>query len=355
MATDQAEAEVMEISAPLGAMLEAQTRGEIDVQVSTAKRFPRSIRQFNQELLEMATLDENIAAQCFYAVPRDGKTIEGPSARFAELAASAWGHMRIEGRIVNEDDRFVTGRGVSWDMQRNVAIAYEVRRRITDRNGRKYKDDMITVTGNAAASIALRNAILKNIPKPFWEPAYLAARLVAVGNAQTLADRRAAMLGYFQKMGAAPARVFAALGVQGEQDITLDQLATLKGIATAIKEGDTTVDQAFPPEGAAGPTPERASSPAPEKPTSGVTAPVVITAVKDRTPAKSKEKRFEVTAEGINYHTSDQALVDLATTCAKSKDAVGIAFPDGGTLGNAKNVKLRFDAGVMQAAADGKL
>ena len=40
---------------------------------------------------------------------------------------------------------------------------------------------------------------------------------------------------------------------------------------------------------------------------------------------------------------------------AKSKDAVGIAFPDGGTLGNAKNIKLRFDASLMQSAADGKL
>lgn len=40
---------------------------------------------------------------------------------------------------------------------------------------------------------------------------------------------------------------------------------------------------------------------------------------------------------------------------AKSKDAVGIAFPRGVTLGDAKNVKLRFDADYMQLAADGKL
>jgi NitT/TauT family transport system substrate-binding protein len=40
---------------------------------------------------------------------------------------------------------------------------------------------------------------------------------------------------------------------------------------------------------------------------------------------------------------------------AKSVDAVGIAFPGGKTLGNAKNVKMRFDAGFMQLAADGKL
>ena len=40
---------------------------------------------------------------------------------------------------------------------------------------------------------------------------------------------------------------------------------------------------------------------------------------------------------------------------AKSKDFVGIEFADKSLLGNAKNVKLRFDAGVMQLAADGKL
>jgi NitT/TauT family transport system substrate-binding protein len=40
---------------------------------------------------------------------------------------------------------------------------------------------------------------------------------------------------------------------------------------------------------------------------------------------------------------------------AKSKDAIGIAFPGGKTLGNPDNVKMRFDADFMQMAADGKL
>jgi hypothetical protein len=308
-----------EITAPLGSMLEAQTRGEIDIQVATAKRFPRSLRTFHQEALEMVTLTEQIAEQCFYALPRDGKTIEGPSARFAEIIASAWGHMRIEGRIVHEDDRFVTGRGVSWDMQRNVAIAYEVRRKITGKTNRKYSDDMVTVTGNAAASIALRNAVLKNIPKAYWEPLYLAARQVAVGNAQTLVDRRAHMLAYFQKMGVPPARVFATLGVTGEADVTLDQLATLKGLATAIKEGDTTVDQAFPPEGAPavanGQAPERKSADT-SKPTSGI-ATATVTALWEAKTAKGHPKRYEVVAGGIVYHTHDLAIADRATLLSK--------------------------------------
>ena len=38
-----------------------------------------------------------------------------------------------------------------------------------------------------------------------------------------------------------------------------------------------------------------------------------------------------------------------------SKDFVGIQFPDGSTMGNPRNIKLRFDATYIQMAADGKL
>jgi NitT/TauT family transport system substrate-binding protein len=40
---------------------------------------------------------------------------------------------------------------------------------------------------------------------------------------------------------------------------------------------------------------------------------------------------------------------------AKTADAVGIEFPGGKTLGNPKNITMRFDATFMKMAADGKL
>lgn len=40
---------------------------------------------------------------------------------------------------------------------------------------------------------------------------------------------------------------------------------------------------------------------------------------------------------------------------AKTVDAVGIAFPNGKTLGNAKNIKLRFDSRYVELARDNKL
>lgn len=251
--TGVVESDEREVSA--GGLMEPTSRGELDVQIVTAKRFPRSIKAFMHAAMEMATLDEDTAASCFYALPRDGKTVEGPSARLAEICLSAWGNSRAQARVVAEDERFVTARGEAWDLQTNVAIGYEVKRRITTsekrKNGqvipaKKFSDDMVGVTGNAASSIALRNAILKIIPTSFWRPIYLECRKVAIGTAETLANRRAKMLDYFQKMGVTAERVYEVLGVGGVEDITLDHVGTLRGLATAIKDGDTTVDEAFP-------------------------------------------------------------------------------------------------------------
>ncbi|WP_150124067.1 hypothetical protein [Cupriavidus nantongensis] len=215
------------------------------MQIATAHKFPRSIKRFRDEALAMVTLNENIAQECIYALPRDGKTIEGPSARFAEVVASAWGNSRAGARVINDQGEFVTAQGVFHDLERNVAITYEVQRRITDKNGKRYKPDMIGVTANAACSIALRNAILKGVPKAFWSDMYEQARETAIGNVQTLANRRARALSVLQRYGVSPEKVFAFLGVAGQEDITVEHLTTLFGITTSLKEGEATAEDVF--------------------------------------------------------------------------------------------------------------
>lgn len=220
-------------------------KSEIDQQIATAKRYPRSVTKFLKESQELACLSEDVAGACMYALKRSDKTIEGPSARFAEIVAHAWGNCRAGARIVGEDQRFITAQGFCFDLEKNVAIYYETKRRITNKHGEKFLDDMVGVTANAACSIALRNAVLKVIPKALWNPIYEAARKTAVGDSKTLVDRRTTMLQQFAKMGATPAQVFGLLEVKGEEDITLDHLAVMRGLFTSIKEGETTVDQAF--------------------------------------------------------------------------------------------------------------
>lgn len=78
-------------------------------------------------------------------------------------------------------------------------------------------------------------------------------------------------------------------------------------------------------------------------------------------------KLFYTPAEAVAF-TDDAKLVttmDLVRTFSfehnllgegvASKDVVGIAFPGGATLGNKKNIKLRFDSSYMKLAAEGKL
>lgn len=235
----------------------ARARVELDQQVATARAYPRSIKRFVSECLDMATLNEQVAEECFYAIPRDGKVISGPSTRLAEIVASAWGNCRAGARVVDEGAEFITAQGVFQDLERNVHVTMEVRRRITGKNGRRFGQDMIGVTGNAACSIALRNAVFRGVPKALWNEVYEAARKCAVGSAVTLVAKRDAMFAHFQKLGAGREQVLAVVGVQGEHDIGLDELATLKGLATAIKDGETTVDLAFAPKPQANPVEKR--------------------------------------------------------------------------------------------------
>jgi hypothetical protein len=229
------------------ALVSAIQKAEIDQQMTTARAFPRSLKRFTNECMDMATLSEEVAESCLYALPRGGKTIEGASARFAEIIQSAWGNTRAGARVIEEGDKFVTAEGTFHDLERNNITTMHVKRRITDKDGRRYNDDMIMTTGNAACSIAHRNAVLKGIPKPFWNPMYQAARKVAMGDIKSLANKRSEALLYLQKAHVSEVMVLARLGVEGIEDIGLDELAILKGAIAAIKSGELTVEQAFAP------------------------------------------------------------------------------------------------------------
>lgn len=225
---------------------------EIDIQIATANRYPRSIKAFKDHVLELSTLDEETASSMFYKLPRGGKFIEGPSVRLAEVAAASYKHLRFGSRIIAVDDRFITAQGYCYDLENNIASAVEVRRRITDKNGKRFNDDMIQVTGNAASSIALRNAIFKVIPMAYIKPAYEKAKLTALGQNKSMAERREAMLTYWKKAGATEAQVFAAIGVKGIDDLGNDELLTLHGLATAVKSGEITIETAMTPPDQAG-------------------------------------------------------------------------------------------------------
>ncbi len=223
------------------------SKAEIDQQITTAKTYPRSVNRAVQSILSLVTIDEDAAEEATYALPRGGKPITGPSIRMAEIVAGQWGNCRVGARVVHIDraEKYVEAEGVFHDLETNTATTARVRRRISDKNGRLFSDDMIIVTGNAACAIAKRNAILGGVPKAVWRKAYDAAIDVVKGDQKTLAERRAAVFKAFAAFGVKPEQLFAALGIAGEDDITLEHIPTLTGMRAALKSGEETVETMF--------------------------------------------------------------------------------------------------------------
>jgi hypothetical protein len=240
--TKPLEGELM--TSPVGLM----ARAEIDMQIATAKQYPRpSLSVIKKKMMDFATLDEETAESCFYSLPREGKTIQGPSVRLAEITVACYGNLRVACRVLGNDGRILTSQAACHDLENNVLQSVEVQRRITNKKGQTYSDDMIVVAGNAANSIARRNAVFSTIPGVLWKPVYDQARLVAVGNASTLVTKRAKMVKRLNGMEVTTDRILARLGRVAVDDITLEDLEILIGAGTAIKDSEMSVDEAFPP------------------------------------------------------------------------------------------------------------
>lgn len=225
--------------------LSALVKAEIDTAITTARAYPRSIKRAIDNIVELATLDEQTAIECIYALKRGTKTLRGPSIRLAEVISQQWGNARVDARVVQIDraNKMIVAEGTFHDLETNLLTKATVQRRISGRDGRIYNDDMIAVTGNAACSIAKRNAILGGVPKGIWRRAVEAAEQVIRGDAKTLGNRRATAIAAFAHFGLSPDQVFKIMDVAGEEDIGLDDLVTLRGTYSALKNGEATVEE----------------------------------------------------------------------------------------------------------------
>lgn len=264
-------------------------RAEIDAQIATARAYPRDIRKVMANITTLATLDEESAQESLYALVRSSKkkkgqddaekntTIEGPSIRLAEIAMQCYGNCRAEARVIEIDvvNKQIVAEGIFLDLESNAASKTTVRRSIAGKYG-LFSQDMIVVTGNAACSIAKRNAILAGIPKGLYRPAYQKAREIVAGTAETLTKNRDKAIKAFAAFGVKPDQLFEKLEVDGELDLTQEHIVQLRGMFAALKSSEATVEEMFGREQSA-------------------TAPLANNPLVDKKPepAKSEEAKVE--------------------------------------------------------------
>lgn len=229
-----------------GGTLSALEEADRSHQVATAKRFPRSLTQFRKELAEIAQMNPHVAQEMMYSLPRAGKQLVGPSIRFAEAALSAYGNARAGVEVVDvqrtEDGCWVVAEGRFYDCEKNVGIAIRTRRRVV---AKTINADAIQVTGVAASSIALRNSILRGVPKALWADLFEKAKATAVGEIKSIAEVIDRLFAVITKMGVTETMIFNALNIAGKDDVGADQIIAMQSWQNQLSAGESTIEDIF--------------------------------------------------------------------------------------------------------------
>ena len=228
-------------------------RAEIDQAIATAHRYPRILDTVVKQIEVMSCYNEEAAENCIYSLPRGGKPIIGQT-------------------YTDRKEKAVYAEGVFHDLQTNRRTIIHDSRRIVNKNGQIYSDEMIIVTGKAAASIARRNAILNAVPRAIWHPIWEQALRIVRGELETFVERKEKALRAFSQFGVKPEQVYLALGLKGDIDLTLEHVPVLRGMYLALRDGSSTVEEMFDPRRMTGKGFETVADPLGEDEPAGNTA-----------------------------------------------------------------------------------
>lgn len=225
------------VSVNASSALDTLERASIDIQVSTAHHYPRSMTTFKDRAIAIACGDEETGASCLYnrpvGKPGSGKQIfaQGMSVRMAEIVASCYGNLRVGARIIEQTERQVVAQGIAHDLETNFLCTSEVIESTVDKNGEPFTERMRITVAKAALAKARRDAIFQVVPKALAKPVEEAVRRMLYGNQASLTARRERVNLWVTTLGIDKQRVWNAVGVNGADDLTPATMSTQIGRA----------------------------------------------------------------------------------------------------------------------------
>ena len=155
----------------------------------------------------------------------------------------------MDARIKQITDKQIISEAVAFDLETNYAVKIEVRRSIVNKYGKRFNDDMITVTGNAANAISFRNAVLAVVPKGLTTACFDASVSAITGdlsNEQALIKERNRILSRMKEnYNVSEEQILSSIGLRSINQIKAQQIADLIGVAQSIKDGDSTIEETF--------------------------------------------------------------------------------------------------------------
>lgn len=215
---------------------------------------PRNNQAVMRELLDQIEAYPSFAESVMYAKPigkdQSGQMqfARGLSIRAAEAIAAAWGYNRIEQTVEPIDDDRVRVTATFTDFQtgriwRDSGI---VSKWYKDRYGKmtKHNDDrFFNVVLKAELSKRVREAVMRSVPPGVRsELQNLAEQMVARLLTDEVVEK---IVASFRSIGVSLAQLENLLGKPIAKGWTTDDRVTLQQVFTAIRDGETTVGEAF--------------------------------------------------------------------------------------------------------------
>ena len=223
------------------AMSTTREAQEVQAAVFMAKRFPRDE---NMALARIAKSCQRrgLAEKAIYSYPKGGQNVTGPSIRLAEAISQAWGN--IQSGVVELEQR--PGESVCmsycWDLETNTRDTkiFTVSHSIQTKKGSKMLTDPRQIYEHVANQGARRKraCILAVIPKDVVDSAMEACqKTLASGQKEPLIDRLRKMVNVFQAELSVPLECIERYMGYKLDSFTEMDMATLRGVYTAIRDG----------------------------------------------------------------------------------------------------------------------
>jgi hypothetical protein len=182
-----------------------------------------------------------------YSFPMGGKQIEGPSIGLAMAVAREWSNCAVPVEYYETPTEWVfTAHFV--DLERGFTVSRVFRKKKGKGAFKKLEDDRAEdMTFQAAQSRAIRNVVLAGVPRWLTDQAKERAKdAVLKGiSKEGLAVATEKALKFLAGYGISEDRVIGVLG-KPRQAWASEDIASLRGLASQLKDGQATAAQLFP-------------------------------------------------------------------------------------------------------------
>jgi hypothetical protein len=219
-------------------------RSQTQFHTAVAVQRPRNLDKVVAAVLREA---EFAGDAFYYSFPMGGKKIEGPSIGLAMAVAREWSNCAVPVEYYETPTEWVfTAHFVG--LERGFTVSRVFRKKTGKGVFKKLEDDRAEdMTFQAAQSRAIRNVVLAGVPRWLTDQAKERAKdAVLKGiSKEGLAVATDKALKFLAGYGISEDRVIAVLG-KPKHEWASEDIASLRGMASQLRDGQATAEQLFP-------------------------------------------------------------------------------------------------------------